>query len=381
MRRFISGTTAAILLFSAFAINVSAAESEADEATVTTLAGTGSHGAADGEFAQFNLPGGLAVSQAGVFVADTFNNLIRFVDLDGQTSTITGTVLPLDHFRFPTGRHRDGTTENALFNRPADIALHPNGNLLVLDAANHSLRLVVPNAGGGRVFTLAGDGHAGYANGTTYEAQFNRPTAMAIDAAGNIFIADSGNHVIRKIDTYGNVTTIAGTPGEWGHADGAANEALFDGPMGIAIGADGKIFVADTGNHLIRTIYNGYVTTLAGVLTFPEDDEWDDVPIGGFADGLYNEAMFTMPRGLTVWQNVLIVADTGNHRIRAVLPDGYVFTLAGGDYPGHEDGPPDEAAFHLPENVFVFEDTLYIADTGNNVIRKINLTYEIRRGN
>jgi len=372
----------ATLLLSAVTVPLQGSEGVAP--TVSTIAGTGSHGTLDGETAQFNLPRGVLASSRGVYVADTFNNLIRRVNTDGNTSTIAGNILGMDVLRFPVGAHRDAGLNEALFNRPADIMLGANGSLFVLDSANHALRLITQN----NVFTFAGTGQAGHNDGPVFTAQFNKPYAMATGPDGEIFIADSGNHTIRRIDTYGVVSTVAGRPGMSGYNDGATMDALFNGPMGIAVDSQGRIFVADTGNHLIRMIYNGNVTTLAGRLVFPSqvdfdityfDDEWDDAPLGGFANGHGAEAMFNLPQGLAMWNDTLIVADTGNHRIRAIMPGGAVITIAGDGLPGHQDGQITGATFHLPENVSVLGNTLYIADTGNNVIRTINLINTLLR--
>jgi len=378
MRRIFAGMLAAAWLFSAVAIDITAAEA-VYVGPVTTLAGIGSHGATDGQMAQFNLPRGIIASQRGVYVADTFNNLVRHVDFDGNTSTVAGNIFGHDAFRFPVGLHRDGAIEGAMFNRPADIVLGSGNNLFVLDSSNHSLRIVMQ----GNVFTFAGTGRAGHNDGPAVSAMFNTPSAMTVDQYGNILIADSGNHAIRKIDTTGNVTTVAGQPGRYGHNDGTVSRALFNGPAGIAVDGDGRIFVADTGNHLIRMIYNGNVTTVAGRLIFPHEidfdttyyqNEWDEnVPLGGFADGQRSDAMFNMPWGLAVWRDMLIVADTGNHSIRAVLPDGHVITLVGNGFPGHDDGTASGATFHLPTGVTIWGNTIYVADTGNNAIRMMQL--------
>jgi len=375
MKRFLSGKMVVTMLFGVATVNVNASE---DAAVVSTFAGTGSHGAADGMMAQFNLPASTLAAPNGVYVADTFNNLIRFIDWNGHVATVAGNIMGMDAQRFPVGLYRDGALNAALLNRPADMIMGIGGNIFVLDSANHALRIILQ----GGVFTFAGNGNAGHRDGNTVEALFNRPSAMAAGLDGAIYIADSGNHVIRRVDTMGNVTTVAGLAGAFGHRDGAANQALFSGPMGIAADSHGRIFVADTGNNLIRMIYEGEVTTLAGIMVFPHEidpsityfsDGWDHIPLGGFADGSYDEAMFNMPRGLALWQDILIVADTGNHRIRAILPDGEIITLAGSGLPGHDDGLPHAATFHLPQGVNVHDNMLYISDTGNNAIRTINL--------
>ena len=367
---------AVILFFCVNALDVRATE----EVIVSTFAGTGFHGADDGHAAQFNLPRGVLATPWGVYVADTFNNMIRFVSFGtASTTTVAGSILGLDVLRFPVGLYRDGAIADALFNRPAAMVMGAGNNVFVLDSANHSLRIVMQEG----VFTFAGNGQPGHVDGLASQARFNRPTAMAVGPDGSIYIADSGNHVIRRADSSGIVSTVAGIPGISGHSDGDISQALFNGPMGIAVDIYGRIFVADTGNHLIRMIYDGYVTTLAGSLIFPYEidfeityyvNEWDNVPLGGFMDGQGDAAMFNLPQGLAIWQDTLIVADSGNHRIRAISPGGLVFTLAGNGYPGHEDGPAVASAFHLPEGLSVWGDTLYVADTGNNVIRMINLT-------
>jgi hypothetical protein len=150
--------------------------------------------------------------------------------------------------------------------------------------------------------------------------------------------------------------------------------------MGIAVFQDGTIFVADTENHLIRVIENGYVRTLAGTLLFQDDIEWDndvdfdDMPLGSFADG--EESGFSLPTGLVLWNDMLIVADTANHRIRGVLPCGYTITIAGNGYAGHFDGPASYAEFHFPRGVYVADDKLFVADTSNNIIRSMVLPLE-----
>jgi DNA-binding beta-propeller fold protein YncE len=219
-----------------------------------------------------------------------------------------------------------------------------------------------------------------------------------MDAAGNIYVADTLNHVIRKLSMDGTVTTIAGIPGQYGFADGAVEEALFYNPMGIAVSDDGIIFIADTGNHLIRVIEDGQVRTLAGKLLFTDIDdctycsryaidyledvdkiEQEDedcagcvcVPLGGFADGY--EALFNLPMGLALWRGKLIVADSANHCIRAILDSGEVITIAGTGYTDYVGGLPNEAAFHFPKGVYVLNDRLFIVDTGNNVIRMMDL--------
>ena len=346
---------------------------------VETVAGTGFQGARDGLFAQLNLPMSIWSGADGyLYVADTYNNLIRRISPGGIVSRFAGSIIDFDEHRFPKGYLKDGDAEEARFNRPTGGVFDSDGRLFVSDSRNHTIRMIE----NGKVFSFAGCGTPGFQDGE--DAQFDHPHAIDIDGEGYLYIADTFNHAIRKIDPNGNVTTIAGVPKEAGFNDGYADEALFNYPMGIAVSEDGsRIYIADTGNHLIRVIEDGKVRTLAGTLLFPEDIEWEnedgewaDEPIGGFSDGL--EAMFNLPIGLTFIGDVLIVADMANHSIRAIVPNGEVFTLAGTGYSDYKDGYAEESAFHLPHCVYAAGDALYIVDTGNSMIRRMLITEELR---
>ena len=337
---------------------------------VETVAGTGLPGYVDGEYARFNMPHGVVVNDEGVIIVfDTFNNAVRYVS-NGETGTLSGNVYVLDQFGFPRGHHFDGMISEAFFNRPMGGAIDSQGRIFVADSLNHSIRLI----DGDYVYTFAGGGMAGHNDSTGVEALFYHPSDVAFGPCGNLFVADSLNHVIRKINVYGEVTTVAGVPGRYGYADGYADESLFNSPMGIAVNDDGVIFVTDTGNHLVRKIADGYVTNLAGQLVFPADIDWeypggefDEVPIGGFMDGY--ESLFSLPKGITVFGDYIFVADTANHAIRRISPSGFTETIAGGQEVGAVDGSADEASFHFPRGVFVSSNMIFVADTGNNLIR------------
>ena len=144
--------------------------------------------------------------------------------------------------------------------------------------------------------------------------------------------------------------------------------------MGIAVDDGGVLFIADTGNHLIRRLEDGTVSTFAGDSNFTAArDDGEGSWLGGFADGTGQDALFNQPMGLAIWNDVLLVADSLNHSIRAVNMDGEVRTLAGTGYSDHRDGYFGEAAFHFPSGLSVLGGYLFVADTGNNMIRVINL--------
>lgn len=253
--------------------------------------------------------------------------------------------------------YQDGLGTAAKFNGSAGIVVDVNGNLFVADRLNHCIRKIAPN---GMVSTYAGSGTSGFLDNTGINAQFSYPMHLAIDLNGNIFVADSNNHRIRKISPTGVVTTVAGS--DSGFADGDGNVAKFSYPEGIAVDNLGNIFVADSNNHRIRKITStGFVTTLAGDGTF------------GFADGNGNLAKFWTPCGIAVDLNgAVIVAEKQNNRIRKVLQNGDVSTIAGNGTSGSADGIGTTAQFRNPFGVAIDAvGYIYVVDSGNNRIRKI----------
>ena len=361
---------------------------------VVTMVGIGSSGHTDGELAQFTMPMSIFSGENGVlYVLDTYNNLVRQVDSHNEVSRFAGDIVMLDDtqplldsFRFAQGFFRNGVLSSnatnirddvALFNRPTDGVMDSEGRIFIVDRSNHAIRMIHD----GHVSIHAGGNGAGYEGGM--EAMFFYPTAIAMGNNGNIYVADTGNNAIRRINASGYVTTVAGSPNQAGYNNGDIRNALFNQPMGIAVADDGTIFVADSGNHLIRVIESRQVRTLAGTYVLPQGEglnEWEQQPIGGFANSYVNHnnyfsgAMFNMPMGLALLDDMLIVADSVNHVIRVIqLSSGEVATIGTGRIPNYANGFIQEAMFHLPQGVYVFGNNLIIADTGNNNIRKITL--------
>jgi len=225
---------------------------------VTTLAGSpdnrGNTDAA-GNAATFSSPTGICRDTTGVlYIADAMNDTIRKVTADGAVTTVAGSANAIGF--------ADGTGAAARFNFPSGVAVDSSGNLYVADTTNNLIRKITP---GGAVSTLAGvQNVAGFDDGTGSGALFNHPGGMAVDAAGNIYLADTGNSTVRKITPAGTVTTIAGTPTVAGLEDGAGIFALLNHPQSLSVDGSGNIFVADTGNAAIRKIdAQGNVSTLA----------------------------------------------------------------------------------------------------------------------
>ncbi|MDR1469259.1 MAG: hypothetical protein LBT00_08190 [Spirochaetaceae bacterium] len=258
----------------------------------------------------------IAVDSTGnVYVGD--NRRLRII-----TQTPEGSVVTTLAGSGEAG-HTDGTGVKATFNGTHGMAVDGSGNIYMGDAGNNLLliRKITPTPEGGVVTTLAGSTR-GYADGTGAEAKFRDRLGVAVDSAGNVYVADSGNNLIRKITPTpegGVVTTFAGS-GEKGYADGTAQEAQFNSPYDVALDSAGNVYVADTGNYRIRKItptpQGGVVTTLAG-----SGDWGNGWGKGGYADGIGTEAQFNNPVSVAVDStgNVYVL-DTNNHRIRKITP-------------------------------------------------------------
>ncbi|HEX7746545.1 MAG TPA: hypothetical protein VF462_14945, partial [Micromonosporaceae bacterium] len=325
---------------------------------VTTLAGTaGTAGSADGTgaAARFTSLEGVAVDSAGnVYVADTNSYTIRKVTAAGVVTTLIGTT--------GTGGSADGTGAAALFFGPFGVAVDSAGNLYVTDTSNHTLRKATP---AGVVTTVAGTAIiVGSADGTGAAAGFDFPDGVAVDSAGNVYIADGGNATIRKVTLAGVVTTLAGTAGMTGSTDGTGAAARFSFPEGVALDSAGNVYVADTGSHTIRKITPaGVVTTLAGTAF-----------MHGSADGTGAAARFNSPTSVEVDSaGNVYVADSNNDTIRKVTPAGAVTTLAGtAGMAGSADGAGAAARFNFPDGVAVDSaGNVYVADSQNDTIRKV----------
>jgi sugar lactone lactonase YvrE len=327
---------------------------------VTTLAGkAGSSGSADGtgSAARFFQPAGIAVDAGGnVYVADNAST-IRKITPARVVTTLAGSA-------GLTGS-TDDTGANARFAYPRGLAVDGGGTVYVADDGNNTIRKISP---GGVVTTLAGvAGSAGSLDGTGSAARFNAPVGVAVDSGGTVYVSDYSNRTIRKITPGGTVSTLAGTAGSSGSADGSGAAAQFGGPYGLAL-SSGSLYVADAGNNTLRKITaTGVVTTLAGT-----------AGSSGSADGSGAAAQFNVPLGLAAGAGgSLYVADSGNNTIRKITPTGLASTLAGaaGSY-GSADGSGAAAQFGSADNgphgvAADSSGNVYVADTGNNTIRKI----------
>lgn len=325
------------------------------------LAGSVKGGYVDGDLAssKFRSPEGIALDHLGnIYVTEYGNNIVRKISADGQVSTLAGVQGQIGQL--------DGDAASALFNRPHGLAVGPDQSVFVCDMHNYAIRKISPE---GQVTTYAGKmGEAGSVDGHRLDARFLKPEAIVIDRIGNLYVADTYNCTIRKIDTTGVVTTIAGKAGECSYADGAGLDARFGKTLGLAIDRQFNLYVADANydgksieNNLIRKIdLNGQVSTLAGSLGKL-----------GHQDGEARIALLDRPVGVAADDaGQVFVADTEGDVIR-VIKDGVVTTV-GGRYQeeGFTDGIGSQALFNDPQAIAVdAEGNLYIADTFNNCIR------------
>ena len=380
---------------------------------VTTLAGSGTPGSADGTgtAASFNSPIGIAVDASlNVYVSDSATHIIRQITPAGEVTTIAGTA-------GATGS-TDGVGAAARFTTPFGLALDGSGNLFVVATGSHTIRQIV--LASATVSTVAGTaGVAGSANGTGTAATFNLPRGIARDGSGNFYVADGGNHLIRKIAPGWVVTKLSGqSAGANGFNDGTANSTLFNLPFSVAVDGTGFVYVTDGNNAAIRGVTTaGDSSTVAGSKTGYEQDGTGanarmqlsagvgvnktngnvyhvgftthvlrqttsrgvstilagGINLSGSTDGTGTAARFNGPNKVAVDSaGNIFVADRANHTIRKVTPAGVVTTLAGqAGVSGSADGTGAAATFNLPGSIAVApDDTLYVTDA-SHILRQV----------
>lgn len=330
-------------------------------APVSGATGEAGHQDGTGGVARFNDPMGLARdAQGNLYICDARNHVIRKVAPGGVVTTLAG--------RPGESGAVNGVGSAARFNFPADIAVSPGGVLYVADSGNHCIRAIAAN---GTVTTLAGDlGNADDVNlsygaitsvppkldGKGAAARFNGPSGIAYAPAGDLYVSDTGNQIIRRVKLDGTVTTVAGKAGSWGSADGTGSTARFSSPMGLCVAADGKLYIADSANHAIRRMTSlGVVSTFAG-----SQHE------AGFKPGPRLQARFLEPTDvITHPKGGFIICESFGNALFRLTAAGEVSLFAGDPETGPKSlAHPNSAACDPDGNV-------YVVDTFHQEVRLI----------
>lgn len=317
---------------------------------VQTFSGTGTASLTDGALntAEFNGPYSICDDPATgtLYIADALNHSIRKIQ-NGIVSTLAGNGTQGDVL---------GQASAARFFVPTGICFS-NGFVYITDNGNNKIKRIDAS---GNVTLLAGSGTAGFQNGSATNARFFNPVGLTADAAGDIYVADFGNHCVRKIAN-GTVTTFAGTGGVSGDQLGSAASALFNRPSGLCFDNSGALFIADQSNNKIKKLSGGQVTLLAGS--------------GSLAsiDGTGSSASFDRPAFIDIDQAGNVYAtEWSSNNIRRISQTGVVTTIAGSGTPGFTNGSPLSATFDSPYGVCVTSSgIIYIGDKNNNAIRTI----------
>lgn len=339
---------------------------------ISTIAGNGTQGYSGDDkvatLAQINKPTDVAVSGGNVYIADTNNHRIRKIDAGGNISTVAGDGT--------SGFSGDGGAAMAAqLNSPAGIAFDSVGNLYIVDTDNHRIRKVDTK---GNISTLIGDGNQGFSGdgSLAINAKLNEPTAVCFDSSGNLYIADSGNNVIRKLES-GKISTVAGNNNAGFSGDGnAAFQAKLNYPTGVAVDSVGNLYIADSANHRLRKVvnlndtnpYNDIISTIAG-----------DGTQGFNGDGNILTQL-NQPYDVIVDGNGdLYFTDMSNHRIRKIKADNIIITIAGNGNAGYsgDGGNAKAAKLNTPKGIALDSaGNIYFADFANYRIRKISVNHK-----
>lgn len=297
-------------------------------------------------------------------ITDSQANQLRLASND-KVSALVGKNDVFDFSGLPIGGYVDGNVTKAVLNKPNKSLVYDDNVIIFTQEGSNVIRGY--NVEDKEVYTLTGHKEGGYKNGSNAEALFNNPTGIARDSKGNIYVADTFNNVIRKIDTEFNVSLFAGTPESYGNVVGDITKAKFNEPTDLFMIND-VLYICDSGNNMIKKIVDNKVVVVAGVDTYINEET--KTQVGGDRDGRMAVAQFNYPTGIFVLDEVVYVADSENNKIK-LIKNGEVTTVAGsGDY-GNQLGNALQASFDYPSAVLVKNGTIYVADKYNHTVKVI----------
>ncbi len=302
------------------------------------------------------------IGNGNLLVTDSLSNQIRVATKD-NVKTLFGKHEVYDFSGLPIGGYIDGSVDVAILDKPYKTLIYDDNSIVFTEEGSNVIRGYDFNEK--KVFTIAGDKSSGYKNGTNDIALFNKPSGFAKDSKGNIYVADTLNNVIRKIDKNYNVSLYAGVPESYGNVVGNLSTAKFNEPTDLFM-VDDVLYICDSGNNMIKKIENNQVSVVAGVDTYLNDET--ETQVGGDRDGSVKVAKFNYPTGIYVVDNIIYVADSENNKIKEIK-DGVVTTIAGNGSYGNQLGNALQGSFDYPSAIAVKDGDIYIADTNNHSVK------------
>ncbi len=304
------------------------------------------------------------IDNNSLLITDSLANQLK-VAYDDKVSVLVGQQEVFDFSGLPLGGYVDGSIEKAVLNKPKKALAIDNNLIVFTEEGSNAIRGY--NRASKKVYTIAGSVDSGYKNGSSDKALFNKPTGIAKDSKGNLYIADTLNNVIRKIDKNNNTTLYAGSPEEYGNVIGDVSVARFNEPTDLFM-VDDVLYVCDSGNNTIKKIENDQVTIVAGLDTYINEET--KTQVGGDFDGNVSVAEFKYPTGIFVKDDIVYVADSENNKIK-VIKDSEVTTIAGSGNYGNQLGNALQATFDYPSAIIVKDNNIYVADKNNYTVKVI----------